>query len=943
MKKIFLPLILFLSVISTGFACLPVGEVLAATTGTIDNIYKYAWSSDVGWINFAPNNDSQDSSYIGLSIDSDGITGYAFGQNAGWINFAPANGGVLNNSSGILSGSAWGENVGWINFSNVKISCTGQFTGSATGDNVGTLNFDCQDCKIMTNWLPTQGCGTHNTCDNSQCVAVAGAGTDQCTTDAECNTEKHNACNAQGQCIVVDGSGADMCQVSDDCTKSHNECSGMQCVSVQGLGSDQCQTDANCVSGKHNSCNDQGQCLILDGQGPNTCQTDSDCKIVVVSESHNQCNFFNQCVSVNGSGANECQLDSDCGNLIIKLPPIPPVIKKIIDPVVEIVQPVTETIKKIIESPVGSVASKVITTTGVVVAASGTIAAATTTLIATGAGAFLPSLFDIVLSLIRLWGLLLTGLGIKRRVKNWGIVYDSITKQPLDPAQVLLKDSDGNIVYTAITDIDGRYGFLVPPGTYTMITKKTNYAFPSEKLAGRISDEAYNNLYFGGPIAIRNFGEVITKNVPMDPVKFDWNEFAKKSKTFMKFYSKWDLVIKRIIDLSYIAGFVVAIIAFIFVPKPYNSIILGLYLVLLFLRMFGLKTKSFGYIMDKTTSEPLSFAIVRVVIPNTSVQVAQRIADAYGRYYCLVPKGRYQVKIEKKNKDASYSPVYTSPIINVSKRGIIKEKFRIDSNVSNTNVGPKNTPDVKNSTSQKPMPEQNNVKNKSKGDEKLDIDPYLLIHQLKSPLSSMKISEEMFLDGNFGKLTPEQKEIIERMHEKSENLMSLINDISDINKVKEKFSSFNFTSENILDLISNVISLKREDINAKKIDLKISGENIPQVKIDKDKMCIAFENIIDNAIKYNNLGGKLDVSFEDKGDSLLIKFSDTGIGIPPQEKDKIFSKFFRAENAKKFDGTGSGLGLLITKSIIESHHGKIWFESEENKGTTFIVELPIQQ
>src|SRR3990167_7759302 len=132
MKKIFLPLILFLSVISTGFACLPVGEVLAATTGTIDNIYKYAWSSDVGWINFAPNNDSQDSSYIGLSIDSDGISGYSFG-----------------------------ENVGWINFSNVKISCTGQFTGSATGDNVGTLNFDCQDCKVMTNWLPTEGCGTH--------------------------------------------------------------------------------------------------------------------------------------------------------------------------------------------------------------------------------------------------------------------------------------------------------------------------------------------------------------------------------------------------------------------------------------------------------------------------------------------------------------------------------------------------------------------------------------------------------------------------------------------------------------------------------------------------------------------------------------------------------------------------------------------------------------
>ncbi len=955
MKKIFLPLILFLSVIL-------VSSVLAVTNGTIDSVYKYAWSDKVGWINFAPNNGSQNGSYAGLHISNTAVTGYAWGQSAGWINFSPTQGGVLNNPSGTLSGSAFGEDLGWINFSGVKISCLGQFTGKATGDNVGTINFDCQNCKVVTNWLPTQGCGTHNACSNNQCVSVAGSGVDQCSSDSDCNVEKHNACNAQSQCISVSGSGFDQCQTNTDCSTHHNECNQEQCVAVQGLGVDQCQSNSNCIVEKHNACNNQFQCVVLNGAGQDTCQTNSDCGNVVISQKHNECNLFSQCTLVNGPGTNQCQVNSDCGLPIIVENVIKDITKPVavaVEPLVENIKKATEVVKEIIKSPEGSLVTKVITTTGVVVAATATVTAvvtatatSATTLVATGTTVFIPSLFDIGLSLIRLWGLLLTGLGIKKRAKNWGTVYDSVTKQPLDPAQVLLKDSDGNVVATAITDIDGRYGFLVPPGTYKIVTKKTNYAFPSEKLAGKSQDEVYNNLYFGEPIAIRNFGEVIAKNIPMDPVKFDWNEFAKKNKTFMKFYSKWDVAIKRFVDFSYGIGFVVAVIAFISVPEPYNSIILGLYLILLLLRIFGLKPKSFGYIIDTTTSEPLSFAIVRVVIPNTSVEVAHKIADAYGRYYCLVPKGQYQVKIERKNKDGSYLAIYTSSIINVSKKGIIKEKFKIDASIPNSHMGPKNTPDIKNNPLPPNMPEQKNLRERSEhlsrqqagqnpnNDQKLDIDPSLLIHQLKSPLSSMKLSTEMFLDGNFGNLTKEQKEIIQKMHSKSENLMSLVNDLSDINKIKQRFSSFNFSSENVLDLIWNMVALKKEDVDAKKINLKVNEVKMPQIKVDKEKISIALENVFDNAIKYNKSGGVIDISFEDKGGSILIKFLDSGIGIPSADQGNIFSKFFRAQNAKKIDQFGSGLGLFIAKNIIENHHGKIWFESEENKGSTFFIELP---
>ena len=102
-----------------------------------------------------------------------------------------------------------------------------------------------------------------------------------------------------------------------------------------------------------------------------------------------------------------------------------------------------------------------------------------------------------------------------------------------------------------------------------------------------------------------------------------------------------------------------------------------LYLVFLLFRVLGLKPKTYGYITDKTTGNPLSFAIVRVLLPDSNILVTSKSVDKYGKYYCLVPLGRYYVKIEKKNEDGSYSLVYTSPVLDVSKEGIIKEKFRV--------------------------------------------------------------------------------------------------------------------------------------------------------------------------------------------------------------------------------------------------------------------------
>jgi signal transduction histidine kinase len=113
---------------------------------------------------------------------------------------------------------------------------------------------------------------------------------------------------------------------------------------------------------------------------------------------------------------------------------------------------------------------------------------------------------------------------------------------------------------------------------------------------------------------------------------------------------------------------------------------------------------------------------------------------------------------------------------------------------------------------------------------------------------------------------------------------------------------------------------------------------------DEEKLTMAITNIIENAIKYNYENGLVNITLEIDPylkNSARLSIADTGIGIPKESLPKIFSKFYRAENAQKLEPNGSGLGLYITKNIIEKHGGKIHIESQEKRGTTFIINIPI--
>ncbi|HSE34990.1 MAG TPA: Ig-like domain-containing protein, partial [Candidatus Paceibacterota bacterium] len=193
----------------------------------------------------------------------------------------------------------------------------------------------------------------------------------------------------------------------------------------------------------------------------------------------------------------------------------------------EITELVTETVRQI-EEPVRAV-SPVAIPVGVTVGASQAI------LLATNASSF----YDLYLLFLKLIGVL-TGLFRRKRNEPWGVVYDSVTKRPLDPAYVIAQIRDQQKSSgEAITDLDGRYGFILNPGEYIIQANKTHYKFPSEKLKGRGRDELYENLYFGDPFQVRE-GSVIQYNIPLDPVEFDWNEFAKNQDKVFKVYSRRD-------------------------------------------------------------------------------------------------------------------------------------------------------------------------------------------------------------------------------------------------------------------------------------------------------------------------------------------------------------------------------------------------------------------
>ena len=215
-------------------------------------------------------------------------------------------------------------------------------------------------------------------------------------------------------------------------------------------------------------------------------------------------------------------------------------------------------------------------------------------------------------------------------------------------------------------------------------------------------------------------------------------------------------------------------------------------------------------------------------------------------------------------------------------------------------------------------------------------------HQLRTPLSAIKWTLQMLLEGDLGAITDEQKEFIEKINISNERMILLINDLLNVARIEEGRYVYQAVPFDIVKIIDSVVKLYKDVSQRRGIKLEFikPKEGLSKIKIDVEKMSLAITNLIDNAVKYTPEGGFVRVSVKENKEEIEFSVQDSGIGIPVDQKERVFGKFFRATNALKRETEGSGLGNFIVKNIIEAHNGKIWFESEEGKGSTFYFTMP---
>jgi PAS domain S-box-containing protein len=220
----------------------------------------------------------------------------------------------------------------------------------------------------------------------------------------------------------------------------------------------------------------------------------------------------------------------------------------------------------------------------------------------------------------------------------------------------------------------------------------------------------------------------------------------------------------------------------------------------------------------------------------------------------------------------------------------------------------------------------------------------LASHQLRTPLTSVSWYAEMLLAGDIGEMSPEQKKYINRVYHGNQRMVELVNSLLNVSRIELGIFSVDPKPTDIVALAQKVISEQTLQMEGRKINFISSfDKNIPIFSADPNLLRMIFQNLLANAVKYTPERGKIEFSLSsDGGKNVLLRVSDTGYGIPKIQQDKIFTKLFRADNVREKDTDGTGLGLYIVKSVIEHSGGGIRFESEENKGTTFYVTLPLE-
>lgn len=215
-------------------------------------------------------------------------------------------------------------------------------------------------------------------------------------------------------------------------------------------------------------------------------------------------------------------------------------------------------------------------------------------------------------------------------------------------------------------------------------------------------------------------------------------------------------------------------------------------------------------------------------------------------------------------------------------------------------------------------------------------------HELKTPVTSLKGFAETLLDGA---MYDEElcRSFLQIIYDESDRLHRLIADILHLSKIEQHQLPLHPEVLNIINVINETVQTLQEEVNKKKINIKLPDHNELYMEAEKDRIRQIILNLVANAITYTPEHGIIEINVEDLDSKVMLSVKDTGIGIAEKDLPRIFERFYRVDKARSRNSGGTGLGLAIVKHLVESHHGVIEVQSQEGKGTQFTIILPKKQ
>ncbi|MDP1713292.1 MAG: ATP-binding protein [Anaerolineales bacterium] len=215
-------------------------------------------------------------------------------------------------------------------------------------------------------------------------------------------------------------------------------------------------------------------------------------------------------------------------------------------------------------------------------------------------------------------------------------------------------------------------------------------------------------------------------------------------------------------------------------------------------------------------------------------------------------------------------------------------------------------------------------------------------HELRTPLTAIKGSMEGLMDG----LLPATHETYQQIHTEADRLNRLVDDLQELSRVEARAYQLDIRPLDVSTLARIMTKRLKPHAESKRISLDLElAPDLPHILADEDRVVQVLTNLTGNALQYTPAGGRITISSKQVNNEVQIAVRDTGIGIPPEHLSHIFDRFYRVDKSRsRQSGGGSGIGLTISRALIEAHGGRIWVESAgEGQGSTFTFTLPIQK